>query len=195
MIKSLPFFLILAALPSMGFGALTVDIFESGPDVVFRVTGGVDLTGLTYGGDLSDGAIPQMTGGAASSIVLEGSNTFLPFYTGATPTISQFSAGVIGLSGISGSTLPSVGIANTGLVFVSAVLDGAPSTQVITGTLNGESLATLGINDGIVSSVSWISGSGAEAIQFRTGSAVPVPELSSALLVLLGAGIVARRRR
>ena len=193
--KTLPLALILTAIPSLCFGVVTVDIFESGPDVVFRVTGGVDLTGLTFGGNLGDGTTNQITGGAASSIMLEGSNSTLPFYTGATPSIAQFTASPIGLTGMVGGPTPTVAIANTGLVFVSAVLDGAPSTQVITGTLTGESLATLGITDGVVSSASWNTGSVVETIQFRTGSAVVIPEPSSIFLGLLSAGFLALRRR
>lgn len=187
----------LASVPAMSFGALTVDIIEDGTDVIFLISGSVNVSGLTPLGTISEGTVAQLNGSAASSILLRGSGATPPVFSGATPTINGFSTGVVGLKALLGGPLPTVMIASNGIVSVSADLIGAPPTTSSSGLLFNESFASLGITDGVISSTSWSTGSGTESITFRTGSAVVfVPEPSSSLLLGLSAiGLCSRRRR
>ena len=107
----------LAATPSMTYGALTVDIVEGSNDVVFLIRGSVDVTGLTPIGTISEGTVPQFNGSAVSSILLNGGGNTPPVFSGATASINAFTSGAIGLSALLGGPLPTVVISNNGNCF------------------------------------------------------------------------------
>lgn len=195
--------------------AIVVDIYNVDGGLGISISGGADFSGLSLIEEDSfeplAGALLGATGG---QYVISDSNDVVDELSGVTLSLNAWSPDVLSLgvgTGTGPSSIPLVRLYADGRIRIDREKFPVGSSTVYSTTregdflasinsfygytYNGDAIADLGLVDGVISSVSWTSDSGAESIIFRTGSAA-IPEPSSALLVGLAAlGVIGVRRR
>ena len=169
----------------IGSSQVTVNIVESGSDVVATFSGKLDLTGLSYGGPRTSGPIINPSTG---EFVL-GSNGSFDVYSGASNYGPLGSGGLSSFASVSNpisfGANPSSGEIWVPMSYTSGVSISGGSTWLST------DFTTLGLTAG-----TYVSNWGADSVTIHVGAAA-VPESSSlaAILALAALGFALSRRR
>jgi hypothetical protein len=128
-----------------GHAAVTIYMYQSGPDVVASYSGTVNLTGLTFSGFAT--CSPTGWLNPASTIICVGDGTLFDAYTGFTAI-----PGVLGSGGgtVDATSATGAGIALTSALGIIGVPPGYVSGSALSGTStwNGMTLSNLGLTNG-----------------------------------------------
>jgi hypothetical protein len=128
-----------------GQAAVTIYMYQSGPDVVASYSGTVNLTGLTLSGNSACSATGRVS--PSPSLICVGNSNSVDYYTGFTAM-----PGALGLGGVveeaTSSTGAGIGLASlTGVIGVQAgYVSGSPLSG--TSTWNGRTISNLGLTNG-----------------------------------------------
>jgi hypothetical protein len=177
-----------------GHAAVTIYMYQSGPDVVASYSGTVNLTGLTTYGFANCSATGFLN--PALAIICVGDGTSFDAYTGFTAI-----PGVLGSGGgtVDATSATGAGIALTSTLGIIGVPPGYVSGSALSGTStwNGRTLSNLGLTNGTYV-WSWTS----DNVTVVIGSAHPtsIPTLSefafmfmASLIAMIGLWSIRKR--
>ena len=192
-------FVALVAAASAANATFTINIVQSGPDVVMTGSGSIDTTG--FPGSLGLSSCGILTGAVSSTSICVGSGSAADTYSNVlTPPVSAVTTGLI--SQATTATGPAVYLFNAVLGLPGAYVSGTPISN--SSTFSGRTIAGLGLTNGATRTFTLPSG---DTIVLNVGAPIPpvatatasIPTLSEYALVgltLLMAmiGIAAVRR-